>query len=186
MNTPDTKGRFGEMIVASIFDPRFFGEEEHYIVNNLYFQEDDNTHQIDHVAICKTGIFCIETKNIQGLILGHQAIKNWKVNVNNSSYDLFNPIIQNKKHVDVLSRFLNNKYPIHNIVVFIKDNKPKDVLESVVNVSELREYIKEYPCEKELLSEEMKVAYDLLTKQKDENQTTLSEHVKKIKEKKGQ
>lgn len=29
MDTPQSRGTFGEMIVASIFDPRFFGEEEH-------------------------------------------------------------------------------------------------------------------------------------------------------------
>ena len=80
MDTPQSRGTFGEMIVASIFDPRFFGEEEHYIVNDVIFGlPDGSTHQIDHVVIYRTGIFCIETKNIDGLIVGHPNAKNWKV-----------------------------------------------------------------------------------------------------------
>ena len=58
VDTPQSRGTFGEMIVASIFDPRFFGEEEHYIVNDLLFETSDGkTHQIDHVVIYKMVYF---------------------------------------------------------------------------------------------------------------------------------
>ena len=182
MDTPQSRGTFGEMIVASIFDPRFFGEEEHYLVNNVIFEAPDGkTHQIDHIAIYKTGIFCIETKNIEGLILGHPNVNNWKVYCGKEPYEIYNPILQNKKHVEVLSEFLQWKYDIHSIVVFIKSNKPKDCGEEVLNLEELKDYVKNYVCDKELSSEEMKEVYGSLTTYKEESNVTSTDHVNNIK-----
>lgn len=184
VDNPNSRGKFGEMIVSSIFDPRFFGEEEHYIVNDLLFQLDDkSTHQIDHIVIYKTGIFCIETKNIEGLIVGHPKVNPWKVYVGSNPYDLLNPIIQNKKHVIVVNEFLEYRYNVNSIVVFVKSNKPKDCGNEVLNLEELKDYIKNYPCDKELTSEQMKEIYDLFTGHKEETKITNQEHIDNIKEK---
>ena len=181
LDTPESRGTFGEMIVDSIFHPAFFGEEEHYIVNNIIIETPDKlTHQIDHVAIYKTGIFCIETKNIDGLIVGHPNAKNWKAYIGKQSYEIFNPILQNKKHVAVLSEFIEWKYDVHSVVVFIKGNKPKDCGKEVLNLQELKDYVKNYPCQKELASEEMKEIYDSLTNYKEESDITTAEHIKNV------
>ena len=185
MESPESRGTFGEMIVASIFDPRFFGEEEHYIINDIIFETlDGKTHQIDHVVIYKTGIFCIETKNIEGLILGNPNIISWRVYNGNQPYEIFNPILQNKKHIAVLSEFIEWKYDIHSIIVFIKGNKPKDCGDEVLNLQELKDYVKHYPCDKELTSEQMKALYNSLTIYKDESDITTAEHIKNVKENK--
>ena len=183
MDTPESRGTFGEMITASIFDNRYFGEEEHYLVNNLLFQTSDGkTHQIDHVVIYKTGIFCLESKNIDGLILGHPDVPNWKVYINGPEpYDLYNPIMQNKGHVNVLSEFLNNKYRINSVVVFDNGNKPKDCGDEVVNIQDLKNYIKNYPCEEELNSETMQEIFALLTNYKEESGISIREHINNIK-----
>lgn len=179
---PDSRGRFGEMIVASIFDPRFFGEEEHYIVNNIILEtEDGKTHQIDHVVIYKTGIFCIETKNIEGFIVGSLSSRTWKIYSGKEPYEIFNPILQNKKHVEVLSEFLKQKHDINSIVVFVKDNKPKDCDDIVLNLQELKDYVKNFPCKEEMTSEEMKEIYDSLTTYKKESNITALEHVNNVK-----
>ena len=185
MDTPQSRGTFGEMIVASIFDPRFFGEEEHYIVNNLIFETPDGkTHQIDHVVIYKTGIFCIETKNIDGLILGHPNVKAWRVYAGQGSYETFNPVLQNKKHVAIVSEFIEWKYDVQSIVVFIKGNKPKECGDEVLNVQELKDYVKNYNTKKELTSDEIKEIYKLLTAHKEGTQITIAEHIKNIKDNK--
>lgn len=182
-NTKESRGTFGEMIVASIFDPRFFGEEEHYIVNDIIFEmADGQTHQIDHVVVYKTGIFCIETKNVEGLILGHPSIDSWKVYNGKKSYDIYNPILQNKKHVIVLSEFVEWRHDVHSIIVFIKGNKPKDCGEEVLNLQELKDYVKNYPCQKEMTSKEMKEVYSFLTTYKEESDVTQTEHIKNVKE----
>ena len=182
-DTPQSRGSFGEMITASIFDNRFFGDDEHYLVNNLIFEtSDEKTHQIDHVLIYRKGIFCIESKNIDGLILGHPDIKMWKVYINGPDpYDLYNPIMQNKGHIKVLNEFLENKYQINSIVVFDKGNKPKDCGDEVVNIQDLKDYIKNYPCEEELDSETMKEIFALLTDYKKGSNISIKEHIDNIK-----
>ena len=47
----NVKGDFGEMIVSSIFDHRFFGDDELYLINNIYIGSGTDTHQIDHILI---------------------------------------------------------------------------------------------------------------------------------------
>ena len=182
-DTPQSRGSFGEMITASIFNNRFFGDDEHYLINNLIFEtSDEKTHQIDHVLIYRKGIFCIESKNIDGLILGHPDIKMWKVYINGPDpYDLYNPIMQNKGHIKVLSEFLENKYQINSIVVFDKGNKPKDCGDEVVNIQDLKDYIKNYPCEEELDSEAMKEIFALLTDYKKGSNISIKEHIDNIK-----
>lgn len=182
-DTPQSRGSFGEMITASIFNNRFFGDDEHYLVNNLIFEtSDEKTHQIDHVLIYRKGIFCIESKNIDGLILGHPDIKMWKVYINGPDpYDLYNPIMQNKGHIKVLSEFLENKYQINSIVVFDKGNKPKDCGDELVNIQDLKDYIKNYPCEEELDSETMKEIFALLTDYKKGSNISIKEHIDNIK-----
>ena len=185
MDSSESRGTFGEMIVASIFDPCFFGEEEHYIVNDIIFETPDGkTHQIDHVVIYKTGVFCIETKNIEGLILGNPNIKSWRVYNGNQPYEIYNPILQNKKHIAVLSEFIEWKYNIHSIIVFIKGNKPKDCGDEVLNLQELKDYVKNYQASKELTSEEMKEIYKALTTYKEGSDFTIQEHISTIKENK--
>ena len=182
MDSPESRGTFGEMIVASIFDPRFFGEEEHYIVNDIIFETSDGkTHQIDHVVIYKTGVFCIETKNIEGLILGHPNVKTWRVYNGAQPYEIYNPILQNKKHIAVLSEFIEWKYDVRSIVVFIKGNKPKDCGGETLNLHELKDCVKNYPCSKELTSNEMKALYDLLTTYKEESDITVVDHINNVK-----
>lgn len=183
MDTPQSRGKFGEMIVASIFDPRFFGEDERYLVNDVIFETPDGkTHQIDHILIYKKGIFCIETKNIYGVIVGHKDSFDWRVYENGANYEIMNPILQNRKHVEVLSDFLKNKYVINSIVVFIRGNKPKEVSSSeVLNLQDLKDYIRSFPCERELTSEEMKEVFGCLSDYKNDGVITPLEHALNVK-----
>ena len=182
--TNDTRGAFGEMVVNSIFSNRVFGDEEHYIINNVIFKtENETTHQIDHIVIYKTGIFCIETKNIQGIITGQNSDKYWKRYHRNRSWSFYNPILQNYKHTIVLSSFLENKYRINSLIVFIKGNKPNGVNEEVINIQELKDYVKNFPTKEELSSEEMKKIYDFILLYKQNCNISSNQHINNIHDK---
>lgn len=156
-NDAENKGVFGEMIVASVFDPRYFGEEEHYIVNDVNIVDDrGNNHQIDHVVICSNGIFCIETKHMSGSVLADPKRKEWYQLSYGRSYPFYNPLMQNETHARVLAKYLGGKWPIHQITVFTRENKPKLKVEGLLNLSELRAYVHEYKSDYFLSSEEMK------------------------------
>ena len=180
--TKESKGRLGEKAASSIFTTAFFGKGERYIVNNVLFETaNKSTHQIDHIVIYKTGIFCLETKNLRGSVIGTRESPTWRVQNYGVSYDIQNPIMQNKTHVRVLSEFLGNKYDIHSVVVLVRGNKPQEAGEEVLNLQELRDYIKNYPCEKELSSDEMKAIYARIVDYKDEGVVSEIEHIKYVK-----
>lgn len=180
-NDPNKKGDFGEMIVASIFDPRFFGNEEHYLINNLIIETGDgNTHQIDHVVIYKTGIFCVETKNIKGKIIGDNESGQWLNYRNGRRFFIYNPIIQNRTHVKVLNALLESNYDIQSVVVFTNSNKPKGLYDYVLNLEELLNYVKDFKPVKELSSDEMKNAFEILKTYKEKHNISKQEHVTNI------
>ena len=114
-NDPNSQGTFGEMIVTSMFTSKFFGNEERYLVNNLFFEDTTGTHQIDHILIYHKGIFCIETRHIDGLIVGEVDGGHWGMMVNGKRHHLFNPVKQNSIHVKFLNEFFENKYPVFDV-----------------------------------------------------------------------
>ena len=181
-NDPQNKGDFGEMIIASLFSPKIFGSEEVFIINNIYFDTGVSTHQIDHVVIYKTGIFCIETKNIQGRIMGDDTSEQWLILNNKRKYFMLNPIIQNVTHVKVLNAFFESRYSIHPVLVFIKGNKPKSKHDYVLNINEIIDYVKNYKCDAgELTNEEMKNIYTSLMDYKNSLNITRAEHIYDVK-----
>ena len=181
-DSSNNRGKFGEMIVSSIFDNRYFGNEEHYLVNDLIIEYNGSTHQIDHIAIYKTGIFCIETKNLSGLIIGDNLHSSWMQIVNKRKYDFMNPIMQNEAHIKALQNLLNMQENIYSLVIFIKGNKPKEIGYPVINLNELRETIKEFPNENELISLEMQNIYSKLIEYKERSGLTTKVHIENIKE----
>ena len=176
-NDPSSKGTFGEMIVTSMFTSKFFGNEERYLVNNLYFEDETGTHQIDHVLIYHKGIFCIETKHVDGIVVGDVEIKDWATMVSGRKYRLYSPVKQNETHIKCLNGFLNNQYPIFSIVVFTRENKPKGIGDPVVNFSELKDYIINYPSSENLSSEQMQEIFTKLDTYKKNCTISKEEHV---------
>ena len=176
-NDPRSKGSFGEMIVTSMFTSKFFGNEERYLVNNLYFEDENGTHQIDHVLIYHKGIFVIETKHLEGTVHGDIESKDWHTFSNGRKHRLYSPIVQNQTHVQVIRKFFEDKYQVFSVVVFTKENKPQGIGDPVVNFSELKNYIINYPVNEELSSEQMQDIYTKLDEYKRNCKIKLEEHI---------
>ena len=176
-NNPEDKGKFGEMIVTSMFTSKFFGEEERYLVNNLYFEDETGTHQIDHVLIYHKGILCIETKHIEGVVVGDVERNNWNIINKGRSFRLYSPVQQNIAHVKCVNELFNKQFPVFSVVVFTKENKPKGIGNPVVNFSELKNYIINYPSETNLSSEEMQDIYLKLDAYKKNCTISKEEHI---------
>lgn len=61
--------------------------------------------QIDHVLITPYAIFVIETKNYKGYIHGKRDDNSWRVN---SKFNMYNPLRQNRTHINALKRVLKD------------------------------------------------------------------------------
>ena len=91
--------------------------DKYIVLNDLLLYVDGKTHQIDHVVVSKYGIFSIESKQYNGLIVGSKYDKNWIRYAGKTKYYYENPIRQNYGHVKALAQLLYiDESKIHNIV----------------------------------------------------------------------
>ena len=88
---------------------------------------DDVTTQIDHIVLSRKGIFCIETKNLNGELKGNVQDQNWThINRKGKKNIIYNPIFQNHSHIKHLSKVLNlNIRDIDGFVTNVGDAKLK-------------------------------------------------------------
>lgn len=139
-------GKAGEDYVAKILA---YLPDEYFIINNVVLERNGYTNQIDHVVVSPYGIFCIETKNMKGIITGSEYSQYWTQNIWGNKYELYNPILQNGKHVKALRKELAKfgDIEIFPITVFtrrceLKVKKSNDV--SLVYTSKLLDEIESF------------------------------------------
>lgn len=159
------RGRVGEAQVNSKLNPVLSGKIEHKQINNLILVDDNGkSHQIDHVDIRENGIFCIETKNYKGWIYGTENQDRWTQTLFTEKNQFLNPIKQNKSHIYHLSRALKNKYKINSLVVFTQNNADKIDIPNVINLNELKQYLKNYNANTHYTKEDIDNIYAELQK----------------------
>lgn len=118
--TSETKGLIGEIKIKKDFLKEL--NNEYFIYNNVTIRdEDEHTTQIDHIIVCRYGLFVIETKNYSGWIYASECKPKWIQKFPKKSYEFQNPIVQNYRHISVLKFILDSKSissNIHSIIVF--------------------------------------------------------------------
>lgn len=94
--------------------------DEYHIFNDLFFESNGYSTQIDHVVVSPYGVFVIETKGFKGWILGGENSEYWTQVLYDYKYKFYNPIKQNEGHVRKIRYLLQNSgsIPIIPIVVF--------------------------------------------------------------------
>lgn len=174
------KGKVGESKVDSKLNPWLFGKVEHRQINNLILvDENGKSHQIDHIEIRQNGIFCIETKNFIGWIFGGENQDEWTQTLYNGMKNKFvNPLKQNKSHIYHISKVLGKKYKINSLVVMVQNNADKVELSNVINLDDLRDYLKNYNDGTYYTIEEMDMIYQRLLASS--SKMTNREHIKNI------
>lgn len=102
------RGKKGEKIVANSL--RFWVEKKNknYVYNDLTLPTlSGDTTQIDHLVLSVKGIFVIETKYLNGKILGDVDKQHW-IHTNHLKQDnqIYNPLMQNNGHIKHLAQIL--------------------------------------------------------------------------------
>lgn len=101
------KGRRGEQIVAK--ELRSLKRRDTIVLNNVLLPSaKGRTSQIDHIVISTRGIFVIETKSLAGRIVGSEHSQYWTQHLSSQSRQIYNPLLQNKGHIRVLTRVLSH------------------------------------------------------------------------------
>ncbi len=102
------------------------------IFHDLYLKNrNGNYSQIDIVVATKVGIIAFEVKDYNGWIFGTGYKPQWTqvLAYGKTQHRFYNPIIQNKKHIDDLRKQLKQfeNIPFYSIVVFYGDSVLKDI-----------------------------------------------------------
>lgn len=126
------KGKLGEMKVRSILKDVKEKYKNSYLINDVLY----GNSQIDHILLINNIALVVETKNIKGEISGTTTLN--KVSVRKpfsfDTYTMYNPILQNKGHVEEFKRQLRkstgSEYEVLNIVYFVNKRKRKIKIES--------------------------------------------------------
>lgn len=100
------KGNYGEFLTFTKLEKL---SDQNKLLTNLYIPRDDGTTtEVDLVMISPTGIYVFESKNYSGWIFGDEKNKNWTQTLENGQKNRFyNPIWQNKAHINALKAVLN-------------------------------------------------------------------------------
>lgn len=90
---------------------------------NIYvpMKGEDST-EIDVLMICSKGIFVFESKNYSGWIFGNEKQKNWTQMLFKGNRKVkipfYNPMTQNKTHINCLKKNLKKDIPYWSIITF--------------------------------------------------------------------
>lgn len=182
------KGFFGELKVRIYlaFFLGFLGFGYKRFHNVMIGFADGGSSQIDHIIVCKKGIFVIETKNYSGSIKASTNAKNWTQHIGGHEYQFYNPIRQNEGHLSSLRYLLKSKkYPMYNKVVFVGSAKflgyvPKPVSTNIFELISDIESVKSKP----LTSQQVKsISRKIKTRKLPNNWFTRRKHLKYVKSK---
>jgi hypothetical protein len=107
-----------------------YGIPKQAIFHDLYVKNSNgNFTQIDLVVATKVGIIVFEIKDYSGWIFGTGYKQQWTkvLAYGKQKYRFYNPIMQNNKHINDLSKQLKENVPFFSIVVFYGDCELKDI-----------------------------------------------------------
>lgn len=103
------------------------------IFHDIYLNNGNGKYsQIDLVVATKVGIVVFEVKEYSGWIFGSENQINWTqiLAYGKRKYKFYNPILQNKKHVEDLKKFYHfDNIPVFSMIVFFGDCEFKNLID---------------------------------------------------------
>lgn len=181
---PKIKGAIGEYKVSSKL--KRLNKKEYIVLNDLLLKIGNSTTQIDHIVICKSGIFVIETKNYKGWIFGHEKSEYWTQTIYKYKKKLRNPIKQNWVHVYALKNILSeyNYVRYFPIVVFAGSGKLKKITSElpVIYTNKLIRTIKNQNEQENLSDNQIKLIADKLQQLNIIDRKENRNHTKQVKQ----
>ena len=157
-------------------------KDKYKIINDIYIYSNSKTHQIDQIVVSHFGIFCIETKQWNGLILGNKWDEKWTQYLGKKKNTCVNPIRQNYGHVMSLCELLNiDKSKIHNIVCIPSGAKVR--VKDDGEVTRYNTIVDKILSYKEVVIDNVDEIVDIINKNNIKDRNIKKEHIKNINEK---
>ena len=127
--TPSEKGASGERSIERVLGSIVNAGNNARILRNVYVPlKDGKTVEIDALFITPVGFFVIESKNMSGYIFGSEKNRNWTETLfagkdflggkQVEKHHFYNPVLQNKAHINALRSYLEKDVKCISIIVF--------------------------------------------------------------------
>lgn len=180
-------GKQGEQKVSKVLK-KYARFNDVKILNDVYLPLYDETTQIDHILIAPFGVMAIETKNWAGSIYGNPAEEKWLQVLGDDRNYHYNPLLQNKTHVDNLRHLFRKeniyRVNVEGVVVFPRKKTdlycPRNV--PVLTLKRFKKYLKKpaYAADNKV---NVQKVYDAIVKNQVTDKKKISEHEKNVKKK---
>lgn len=116
------KGAYGEYLICK--ELKNLPGEKRWLYNLYLPKDNEHTTEIDVIMVHSSGIYVFESKNYSGWIFGTETQRTWTQSFyaggNKKKQHFYNPIMQNKLHVEALNKQLN-VFPgivYHSLILF--------------------------------------------------------------------
>ena len=162
---------------------KIYTEDNTKFLFNLYLPHNNSTTELDVVMINSSGIFVFEMKNFSGWIFGNENSKNWCETFPNGEKSFFyNPIWQNKIHLNAIKNILGKRYEYHSAVVFGEqaDLMDIDTSSDVLSIYDLRDYLHEESVNDYLSKDEINQIYMKLYPYSQVGEEVKENHIRNI------
>lgn len=163
-------GKKGEKQVQHILNS--ISRKNHFkIINDIYLPLYEESTQIDHIVIGTFGIAVLETKNLGGEIYGTKKDKNWTQILKEERKTIYNPLLQNKTHIDCIQHLLQKeniyKVPVESLIVFTNPHCELNIDRGnpIITIDLLKKYFKKPQFKKDAGVDPQKVYEALLRHQ---------------------
>lgn len=116
------KGFVGEFLTYKYLR-KYEAEGAKFLFNIYVPKADGGTSEIDVMMIHKKGVFVFESKNYSGWIFGNETQRMWTQtlrvkNGRSQKNSFYNPIMQNRSHINHMTEYLGKAIPAISIIVF--------------------------------------------------------------------
>lgn len=190
LNNNEVVGEIGEFYTGiGLTFANLFGYKGRSIKNLYLPKTNGNTTELDMIYITKKGIFVFESKNYSGWIFGNENDREWTASLANGNKNRFyNPVLQNKTHIETLQGLIGKGIPLFSIIVFSDRCTLKKIVVNqsqvkVINRIELVNTIKDiWNKSNDLLSDNnIDEIYNDLIKYANADKTVKEKHIDNIK-----
>lgn len=185
-------GKYGEYLTYKYL--KSFEENGAKFLFNVYIPKNNcETTEIDVLMISSKGIFVFESKNYSGWIFGDEKHKHWYQTLpqgKNRTHKehFFNPVMQNRAHINHLKNFIGQEIPVRSIIVFsdrctLKSVKIYSNAISVINRCNVSSIVADIckQIENDLLTQtDIDIIYNKLYPYTQVDETTKMQHVESI------
>lgn len=100
---------------------------------SIFKYEKNKIFEVDGVLLTPRAIIVIEVKNIKGDIYGQGNEKIWYKTINNNTFEIKSPILQNDKHIDHIVKMTKMKVPIISLIIFDENSIGELKIENIPN-----------------------------------------------------